>query len=229
MRDNQVAEFNNVRFCYGEVCAVEHAGFTIPLYGLTAVVGPNGGGKTTLMKLLSGILTPSHGEIKRHPERKIGYVSQHIDVDRSFPITVKQAVLSGTLDTKIHPFFRYKWAHEQAAQKAIDDVGLNGFESRGVNQLSGGQVERMMIARALASNADVILLDEPDSSLDIDATKNLYEMLNILKKNKTLIVVSHRIDQILEIADQALYVNRGVKVFHEPEALKPVYEGGMVL
>ena len=87
----------------------------------------------------------------------------------------------------------------------------------------------MMIARALASNADVVLLDEPDSSLDIDATKNLYELLNELKKSKTLIVVSHRIDQILEIADQALYVNRDVKVYGEPKALKSIYEGSMVL
>jgi len=227
MQKSKVTTFENVRFCYGEVCALKGADFTIPMYGLIAIVGPNGGGKSTLLKLMAEILSPTHGRIERNKKLKIGYVSQQIDADRMFPITVKQVVLSGTLGKKIRPFFHYKKLNEDKANEAVRSVGLSGFENRGIHQLSGGQLERLMIARALASDADVILLDEPDSSLDLDAAKGLYDMFKQLKMKKTLLVVSHRIEQILEIADMALYVNRKVDVYKDPTALSPELKGGI--
>jgi zinc transport system ATP-binding protein len=191
------------------------------------LVGPNGGGKSTLIKLLAGLIYPEDGSILR--TGTIGYVSQAPGFDVLFPITVRELVLMGTLSRDILPFSRYTSRQRARALDAIDRVGLAGFESRGIDQLSGGQLKRALIARALAADVDIIALDEPDASLDIDAAGDLYHMLDELKADRTIIIASHHIDAILDIADSAVYVNKTAKTYPSPMRLKEELKGGLVL
>jgi zinc transport system ATP-binding protein len=218
--------FNQVRFCYANVCALGDVTFKIPRKTLTALAGPNGGGKSTLIRLIAGLLKPESGRIERR--QTIAYVPQVPAFDTSFPLTVREVVLMGTLEAAIRPFAHYKAKQKQVASQAISKVGLTDFENRGIGQLSGGQLRRVMIARALASAADVIALDEPDANLDIDAARELYALLHTLKAEKTIILASHHIDEMLDIADRAFYVNRTVAVYDRPHDLKELLKDGLI-
>ncbi|MGI5849351.1 MAG: metal ABC transporter ATP-binding protein [Christensenellales bacterium] len=224
--DNYIT-FDNVRFCYGEVCAIKSVVFALQEKTLTALVGPNGGGKTTLIKLIAGLIKPDNGNIIRRDGMTVGYVPQIYRFDLSFPVTVKELVLMGTLCQKPRPFFRYGSLQNSAATDALKRVGLSGYALRGISQLSGGQLRRAVIARALASDADVIVLDEPDAGLDINAARELYAVLGALKSDKTVIVSSHDINAVLSIADNAIYVSRTAHVFSSPEKLKERLKGGL--
>ena len=225
MQNSTAIVFEHVRFCYGDVCAIGDVDFCIRKNTLTALVGPNGGGKSTLLKLISGLLKPQEGTIKK--SGAVAYVPQSPAFDKTFPITVRELVQMGTLCRQIKPFCRYSGAEKQAAAQAIERVGLSGYEQRSVEQLSGGQLGRAVIARALASDADVIVLDEPDASLDIDTVMKLYTILAALKKDRTVVVSSHRIDAVLGIADQAIYVNKTTRAYPSPEQLKDELKGGV--
>ncbi len=229
MNSSQLISFSNVRFCYGEVCAIENANFDIEDKSMTALVGPNGGGKSTLLKITSKLLKPGAGTVSSDKNVNIGYVAQNHGIDTAFPITVKEIVLSGTLKEGVKPFARYSSEQREKATDSLNKVGLSGFDARGVNQLSGGQMKRVLIARALASDAHIIVLDEPDSSLDIDSTKKLYDVLLSLKEEKTIIIASHNVDTILEIADSAIYVNRTVDFYDTPSLLKDKIKEGILI
>lgn len=210
----------DVRFCYGDVCAVEGVTFSVKDRSFTAVVGPNGGGKSTIVKLIAGLLKPDRGTVQINDGRKVGYVPQTVGFDRSFPATVYDFVLMGTLPSALQPFFRYGREHRERAEGAMDRVGLAGMGTRGIEQLSSGQLKKTLIARALASNADILLMDEPDESLDVQSARSLYEILGSLKGEKTIVAVSHRMDDVLEMADCAVYVEHGVRCFENPGELQ---------
>ncbi len=226
---NATIDFENVRYCYGEVCAINGASFSLPLGSMTALVGPNGGGKSTLIKLLAGLLKPDEGTVRLPFEMRVSYVPQGIEFDTTFPLTVRELVMMGTLQRQIRPFHRYSQEQKRAAAMAIAHVGLTEYENRGIGQLSGGQLKRAVIARVLASNAAVIVLDEPDADLDIDAARDVYAVLGNLKGEKTILMASHHIDTALELADIALYVKETVVVFDDPKTLKDRLKGGMML
>ncbi len=227
MTEKTNIEFHNVRFCYGEVCAVKGVNFSLPPHQLTVFVGPNGGGKSTLIKLLIGLLKPQEGTVSCGEHIEIGYVPQNFPFDTTFPLTVEEMVLQGTLTKKIHPFARYGARQKDIAANAIRRVGLEGYEQRGIGQLSGGQLQRAVIARTFASSADIIVLDEPDACLDIDAARELYGILRSLKDEKTILLASHNINAALDIADKALYVNKTVREYASPHALRDELKGGI--
>jgi zinc transport system ATP-binding protein len=229
MENTTEIRFNAVRYCYREVCAVKDVTFSLPADTLTVLVGPNGGGKSTLIKLLTGLIKPDEGTIVRREGVEIGYVPQDCQFDTSFPLTVRELALQGTLPKEIRPFQRYTPRQKEKAKEALLRVGLEGYESRGIGQLSGGQLRRAIIARALASDANVIVLDEPDASLDVDAAKELYAMLASLKNEKTIILASHNIDSVLELADKAIYVNKTIAEYASAHALKDALKGGISL
>ena len=179
--------------------------------------------------MLSGFLKPDKGSVDVENNGAIGYVAQVFGFDDSFPITVKEIVLTGTLDKKILPFKKYSKAQHKKAEEAIEKVGLKGFDKRGVSQLSGGQLKRVVIARALASDAEILVLDEPDSNLDIEAVKDLYQLLKDLKDSKTIIVASHNIEFILDISDTAVYINKTARFFENPQELKEKLKEGMII
>jgi len=229
MKNRSVIDFDNVRFCYDEVCAIRNINFSIEENTITSIIGPNGGGKSTILKLLSGLLSPDRGTVSVNEKYTIGYVSQISDFDLSFPITVLDMVLSGTLCRQIKPFCRYKSIQVDKAHDSLKRVGLGGHGNRGINQLSGGELKRAVIARVLASDADIIVLDEPDSSLDVDAARDLYGVLSDLKRDKTILIASHHLNEVLDISDQVLYVMSDARMFRSPGEVKKMLGGGIIL
>ena len=172
MKSDALIEFNNVRFCYGEVCAVDGVSFSLAVNEITVLVGPNGGGKSTLLKLLTGLLKPENGSISFFNGTETGYVSQNPFFDMTFPLTVEELVLQGTLPKAIKPFAKYTQEQKQKAVDAVMRAGMKGFENRSIGQLSAGQLKRAVIARAIASDASLIALDEPDASLILKRQKS---------------------------------------------------------
>ena len=229
MENRADISFNNVRFCYGEVCAVEGVNLSLLKKKMTVLVGPNGGGKSTLIRLITGLIKPEEGSIIFHEDIKSAYVPQRFSFETSFPLTVGDLVLQGTLPAAARPFAKYNAAQKKKAAESISRVGLNGYEHRSIGQLSGGQLKRAVIARALASDAKLIALDEPDASLDVDAAKELYGLLSLLKSEKTIVIASHNIRSVLDIADKAVYVNKTVREYTSPGTLKDLLEGGILL
>ena len=221
--------FEDVRYCYGTVCALGGVHAAIGEKKLTALIGPNGGGKSTLIKLIAGLMKPDAGRIVCRRCKNVGYVPQYTGFDTTFPVTVRDMVLMGTLGAQVRPIRRYSRADRDAAADAIRRVGLEEVATRGIDQLSGGQRRRAIIARAIASDVDIIVLDEPDSSLDVDAAGVLFKMLASLKADKTVIVASHNVDAILGIADAAIYLNGTAKVYDNPLELKDKLKGGVAL
>ena len=135
----------------------------------------------------------------------------------------------GTLQRQIRLFSRYSAQQKKAASVAIAQVGLTSYKSRGIGQLSGGQLKRAVIARALASNAAIIVLDEPDAGLDVDAARDVYTVLGNLRGHKSIILASHHVDAVLSLADIGLFVNETVVRFDDPLQLRDRLKGGMTL
>ncbi len=205
-------DVRDVCFRYGATEVLHNAGFSLPQNSFTVIVGPNGGGKTTLLKLLLGLLKPRAGAISvlgLPPEAArphIGYVPQSHACDTSFPISVLDIVLMGRLapDTPLHP----TPADHDAARQALHDAGLDHFEQRPYAQLSGGERQRVLIARALATNPRLLLLDEPTANIDPALAEQLYTLFKNLTRRLTLVMVSHNVNAVTSQATHILCVNR---------------------
>ncbi len=183
-------------FSYDGHPVLEDVNLSIPHGDFVSVVGPNGGGKTTLLKLMLGLLRPSRGEIRvlgLNPDKarpRIGYMPQHAQLDPQFPATVMDVALMGRLGHG-RPFGPYSKKDKEAVVKALDQVGLRDVHKKPFSSISGGQRQRLFIARALASEPDLLLLDEPTANLDVVMEGGLYELLQNLNKTLTVVMVSH--------------------------------------
>ena len=180
---------------YGDVVAVSPSSFSVTSGELIAVVGPNGAGKSTLFKALAGFIDHDgdvvvHGENCHHLERQaIAYIPQQSDVDYRFPITVQEVVMAGR--RRFHGArFRPRPLDVERVQQCIAQVDLKGMENRSLSTLSGGQVQRVLLARAMAQEADVLLLDEALSGVDVRHTEELIELFTQLCISGTSVLVS---------------------------------------
>ena len=184
-----------VDFFYNREKVLDAVSFDIPIGDFTCLIGPNGGGKTTLLRILLGLLTPRRGDVRVFGEkptavlRRIGYLPQHARLEMEFPITVLDVVLMGLL--RQHCFGTYSRRAQAAARQSLEDVGLDTIPHQAFNTLSGGQRQRALLARALVSKPDLLILDEPTSFLDPDSQSHLLELLNRLNKHMTILMVSH--------------------------------------
>jgi zinc transport system ATP-binding protein len=165
------------------------------------IIGPNGGGKTTLFKVILGLISPGQGEIKilgqavNKGRSYIGYVPQLIQFDFAFPITVADVVGMGCLD-KRKLFKRYGKRDQIVVERSLDQVGLLKWRDHPLAELSGGQRQRVYIARALATEPKVLLLDEPTANLDRNVSSTLYQLLHELNKFVTILMISHDISTV---------------------------------
>mgnify|MGYP001809662426 CR=1 FL=1 len=161
-----------------------------------AVLGPNGGGKTTLLKVMLGLVRPTSGSVTvfgKEPGRaggRIGYVPQRLDFDRTFPISAMEVVLMGRLARK-RLLQRYGREDRQKALEALETTGLASLAQRRIGALSGGELQRVLIARALAGEPELLLLDEPTASVDPEMKTTIYDLLDQLKKSHTIVLVTH--------------------------------------
>jgi len=211
-KNGTVIEVRDVCFAYNGQEVLHNVSFQIAAQALVAVVGPNGGGKTTLLKLLLGELSPRYGSIRildGTPEgvrTRIGYVPQAVPFDPRFPVSVREAVLMGRVAK--NRFGRYGRADHEAARGALERVGLGGFEKRAFAELSGGERQRVLIAQALAGGSELLLLDEPVANVDPEHTSLLYEMFKALTAEVTVMMVSHNLSVVTGHATHVLCINR---------------------
>jgi zinc transport system ATP-binding protein len=208
-----IIEIRNLSFAYESQLILNNINLTIEERDFLAVVGPNGRGKSTLLKLILGINPIQKGIIKTFGEKpkknlaKIGYVPQNTNVNTDFPIKVIEVVLMGHIGTK-RPLFGYAKEETMCAMGALAQVGMEEFSQKKIGELSGGQRQRVMIARALCAHPQILILDEPTASIDIDGQKKIYELLKSLNKSITIIVVSHDISVVLAYANKIVHINK---------------------
>ena len=227
--NSPVIEIENLSFSYEDSSAsaekadrasrnvLEEVGLTIESGDFACLVGPNGGGKTTLLKLLLGLLEPRKGSIKvfglspAQASHRIGYLSQNPQFDRSFPVTVLEVVLMGRLNQGRLPY-SYSGKDREAAEAALEEVGLSGKRRASFASLSGGQRQRVLIARMLAGEPELLLLDEPTTYLDLQAEQDLYKLLNALNTRLTMVMVSHDLFFVSSFVNKVVCVKSTVRV-----------------
>ncbi len=208
-----IIDINNVTFAYEKQLILENITLRVEKKDFLAVIGPNGGGKSTLLKLILGINPLQKGNIKvleTKPEKnlsKIGYVPQNTNINTDFPIKVIEVVMMGHVGHK-RPLFGYKKEEIACAMGALEQVGMADFAQKKIGSLSGGQRQRVMIARALCAHPQILILDEPTASIDVSGQKQIYDLLKQLNEYITILVVSHDISVILEYANKVAHINR---------------------
>lgn len=205
---------DNLSIGYETGIVVKDLSFSIDSGDYLAIVGENGTGKSTLIKTILGLIKPIKGEIKMDESLKrngIGYLPQQTIVQKDFPASVFEIVLSGFASINgFRPF--YTKEEREIAKANIKKMGLSGYEKYPYKELSGGQMQRVLLSRALCSTTRILLLDEPVSGLDPIVTQEMYELINNLNKEGiTIIMISHDVKEAVKYANKILHI--GNKVF----------------
>ncbi|HRP34915.1 MAG TPA: ABC transporter ATP-binding protein [Gammaproteobacteria bacterium] len=210
---NAALTFEGVSFGYGDgPNVVEDVDLEIGSHELIGLIGPNGGGKSTLLKLAAGLLRPRKGKVRvfgRPPHEardEIGYVPQFAHFARDFPITVAQAVLLGRLSGGFA--LRWSTADRAAAARAIEETELDALADRPLTALSGGELQRVLIARALAAEPRLLLLDEPTSNLDQRAEEDIFALLARLNDRMAIVLVSHDVGFVTDFVQRVACISR---------------------
>ena len=212
-----VISVENLSVSYGNIGALSDVSFKVEKGEFLGIIGPNGGGKTTLLSTLLGLITPEKGSFKVF-DNNIGYVPQTVSVDRLFPITVKEAVLTAFLNKRLNPFKKFTLKQKEQAINSLKDVMLSHKADNLISELSGGEFQRMLIARALVNNPDILLLDEPTSNIDTASTEEIYNLLiKLNQKGKTIIMVTHDLQRISSLFSRILFVNQTVLYSGAPQ------------
>ena len=225
-----IIEIENVSYAYGEEPVLEDIHCQIPSGSFLGVIGPNGGGKSTLLKLILGLLSLQEGAIRifgisRHEFReweKIGYVSQKANsFNRGFPATVYEIVRSGLVkQTGLFRFFSKDT--KERVLKALRAVNMDAYWQRNISELSGGQQQRVFIARAIVTNPQILILDEPTVGVDSEQVKSFMALLTKLNRARgmTVILVSHDWEAIKDSLTHVLYINRSILYYGKREFFK---------
>ncbi len=203
---------------YGAGPVLEDVNLDIAAGDFLGVIGPNGGGKSTLVKAITGTLPQNahvkgdiiySDELKHNKKRIIGYLPQQNDFDKSFPITVGEVALSG-LQTEVGLWGRYGKEHKRRAQAAMEMTGVNDLHHCAIGEISGGQLQRTLLARALVSQPRVLILDEPANFVDNRFEGELYRLLQQLNEKMAIVMVSHDVGTISSVVKNIVCVNRQV-------------------
>ena len=217
MNSEPVIEVEDLSFSYNGLLVLEEVGFEISAHDFVSVVGPNGGGKTTLLKLILGLLRPSRGLVRvfgRTPKEsrsRVGYLPQHSHLDPQFPVNVMDVALMGRVGPS-RTYGPHGKIDRAVAEETLRELGIWDLRGRAFSDLSGGQRQRALIARALAGEPALLLLDEPTASLDVFTEADLYELLLRLTKRLTVLVVSHDLGFVSRYVNRVVCVKRNVVV-----------------
>ena len=213
MSEDSVIKIRDLHFNYGDVPILEDINIDIQRKEFIGMVGPNGSGKTTLLKIILGLLAPDHGtvEVLGKPPvqsvKDVGYMPQLAPFSRDFPISVEETVLMGRLGkTSSMGFFRKE--DKQLAAESMEAVEILDLRKRSIGSLSGGQLQRALIARALTCNPEIMILDEPTANVDMKVEKDIFDLLKKLNEKITIIVVTHDIGFISQYIDRVACINR---------------------
>jgi zinc transport system ATP-binding protein len=233
MNNSEVVKLHKVRVNYDDIPVLDDISISVMQNDFLGIIGPNGGGKSTLLKVILGLVKPVSGSVSifnRAPEQArshIGYVSQRPSFDRDFPASVLDVMMMGRF-SKVGLFRRYTQADRDAVEKALVRVGMLEYQEKQIGRLSGGQQQRVFVARALVSQPELLLLDEPTASIDPGMQTEFYELLQHLKENLTIIMVSHDIGAVSVYVDKIACLNRQL-YYHgskeiTPEILEATYK-----
>ncbi len=209
-------ELDRVCCNYGSHEVLHNVSFALPPNSFTGIVGPNGGGKTTLLKLLLGLITPHYGTVRvlgqppKNVRRQIGYVPQQFPFDSHYPISVGEVVLTGRIER--HRFGPYRRTDHLAARSALTRVGMADYFRHNFAELSGGERQRVLIAQALATEPQLLLLDEPTANVDTRVARELHTLFTQLAEEITVVMVSHNLSVVAAHATHILCVNRSVEL-----------------
>ncbi|MBR3204386.1 metal ABC transporter ATP-binding protein [Candidatus Saccharibacteria bacterium] len=202
----------NLNIVYDKNTIISSANFSIKKGDFVCVVGSNGSGKSTLIKTLLGLIFPASGKIifdKTIKKHSIGYLPQESKIDQSFPATVLEIVLSGTLEKSSKKFF-YKKSDKNCAEDCLKNLNIEKLKTKCFSELSGGQKQKVLLARALASTSDLLFLDEPSNNLDYKSRKEFYSLLKSLNENGlTIIMITHDIDSDDLIGNKIISIKDG--------------------
>ncbi len=222
----------DLSFAYTNSLVLEEVDFQVSQGESLCVIGPNGGGKSTLLKLLLGLLSPQGGKLEilgKSPSkarRRLGYVPQAMRFDPLYPITAIDIALMGRLDRL--GIGRFSKACRERALEALAQVEMADLAQRPFSALSGGQRQRVMIARALACEPEILLLDEPTANIDLSIEAQFIDVLQKLRGQMTILLVTHDLDIVSEIGDSTLCVNRRVHRHELPLSggvIREIYSG----
>lgn len=223
--DADYIEVKNISFSYGNSPVLENLSFSVKKGEYLGIIGPNGGGKTTLIKILLGLISPASGSIKLFgkdlrdfkEKYRIGYVPQRvIQADKNFPATVFEVVRSGRVP-RLGFFNNFTKADDDAVSRALELAAVSKYRDTLIGNLSGGERQRVFIARALAGEPDILILDEPTVGVDIGTQKKFHEFLASLNKDQhlTIIFISHDVDMVSQETNTVLCLNHTL-VCHGP-------------
>jgi len=233
LASTDIVRLENVWVSYNGTPALEGINLRVNEHDFLGIIGPNGGGKSTLLKVILGLIRPQRGTVTvlgNFPDRsrsRIGYVPQHSNYDPDFPVSVMEVVMMGRYGKRgmLKPYHRLDG---EAAEKALVRVGMLSHARTQIGQLSGGQQQRTFIARALVSDPALLLLDEPTASVDSAMQTDFYELLEELKKEMAIIMVSHDIGAVSVFVDKIACLN--VQLYYHgsreitPEILEATYK-----
>ncbi len=227
-------KITNLTVSYSGEDAINNINLDIKKGEFVAVIGPNGGGKTTLINAILGFSKADTGTIEIVPKSTaLSYVPQISLVDRSFPITVLETVLTAFLKSGLHPFKKFKRSEIEKANDCLRLLGLNDYANRQISELSGGEFQRLLIARALAVCPEILLLDEPTANVDIVSRDKIFSTLKELNaKGLTVITVTHDLSAAAEFSSKLVLINRELIYCGKPvitdEITKALYGGAII-
>jgi len=208
-----IVDVDNISFSYQAQRVLENVSLQLNEGDFAALIGPNGGGKTTLIKILLGLLKPTQGTIKlfgqtgTKAKKSIAYVPQFANFRRDFPITVYETVLHGCLGR--NGFFKFFSAEDKkAVEQAMFETDTWEYRNRPISDLSGGQLQRVLVARALAGKPKLLLLDEPTANIDERSERDIFDLFKELNKRMTIIVISHDISFVSEYINRVFCLNK---------------------
>ena len=201
--------FNHLSFSYGSLSVLKDVSFEVARVEFIGIIGPNGGGKTTALKLMLGLLHPKAGKVQifgsspYEMRQKMGYVPQNNVYDKEFPISVIEVVLSGSLGT-LNWRGRYPVEVVRKAGALMEEMGVEKLRNAPFGSLSGGQAQRVLIARSLMCDPEILFLDEPTANADLQSEEKIFHYLKALKGKKTILIVTHNFDAIVQNVERVL-------------------------
>lgn len=206
-------DVEDLSFSFGSAPVIVKATLDVRAGEILGLIGPNGGGKTTLVRLMLGLLAPARGKIRRN-FRRAGFVPQSAHLEQTFPISCREVVLMGDLSA-LNFWGAYTQRAHARADRLMEEVGLGKMHQRPFSDLSGGERQRLLFARGLMGDPDVLFLDEPTASCDARSQEILFDRIASMRGEKTVVMVTHDLSRAFEFFDRTAVVNQRVEIFEK--------------